>query len=90
MQYFRAYLPRLSAHLPARLSAYRIRLRFIMVRFMCPMCGVNLRIPATQAGKALPCPACEHRVIIPPVRPAKQKRSDATDVKAGSGPSGKA
>src|SRR5262245_55388099 len=52
-------------------SGAAVLVELAMIRFECPMCGNPLRIHDSQGGKALPCPACEHRVIIPKAAPAQ-------------------
>jgi DNA-directed RNA polymerase subunit RPC12/RpoP len=61
-----------------------------MIRFECPMCGEPLRIHDSQGGKVRPCPACEHRIIIPkvaaPVAPAVRQPRSRHDARADAKP----
>src|SRR5438105_15754246 len=36
-----------------------------MIRFPCSKCGVKLRAPADQLGRAVPCPKCGENTVVP-------------------------
>ena len=55
-----------------------------MISFVCPECGVQLRVPATMAGIQGPCPACSALITAPhpepqvPVGPASASVEGST------------
>jgi DNA-directed RNA polymerase subunit RPC12/RpoP len=55
-----------------------------MIRWLCPHCGAQLRVPEGQAGRTGRCPRCRGRVTVPP-RPAEEAPADKARAAAPTG-----
>ena len=59
------------------------------IRFSCPQCGGNVKVPPQQAGHKCRCPRCDADIIAPGGAPAAPKPPEAAVPPASAAPSRK-